>query len=190
LLTSGKDATDRRWWTRVALAMPLALSLYWSTVYRRHTRHDLDRPVFGTETAPAAPADVYCMYCRPALNLTPLYRHLHPETDHLRHRCHGVRPTTSPRSVTAVDTCVGQNLCDRCLSTSRGAFRAFRSGQLIVALQRLRHLRDHPPRDNYSRPRFVDRPTANAMFERSLCTTETLRQPSWSRCHRPILRTC
>jgi hypothetical protein len=34
--------------TRVALAMPLALSLYWSTVYRPIQRHDRGL-VFGSE---------------------------------------------------------------------------------------------------------------------------------------------
>lgn len=63
-----------------------------------HTRHDWRSVWFRT-----APAILLML---PPGYLTPLYRHLLPETDHLRHRGHGVRPTTPPRCVTAVDTCV------------------------------------------------------------------------------------
>ena len=169
--------------TRVALAMPLALSLYWSTVYRPHTRHDRGL-VFGSERLLL----LLLIYCRPA-NLTPLYRHLHPETDHLRHRCHDVRPDHISTQ------CYSCRHLRRAKSPRIGPCwpvdRLFRSGQLIVALQRLavRHLRDRPRRDNYSRPLFVDRPTANDRSSEAFALQRRF-PPSWSRRHRPIPRTC
>jgi hypothetical protein len=95
----------------------------------------------------------------------------------LRHRGHGVRPATPPRCVTAVDTCVEQYLLRRILLTSRGALTSgqVRSGQPVVTLQSGN--RDHPPRDSNSRPLFVDRPTANDLFERSLALQRSSRSP-------------
>lgn len=110
---------------RGACNAPL-LSLCTGPRYTARSRHDWCSVWF--RTAPAL------LLMLPPGYLTPLYRHLLPETDHLRHRGRGVRPTTPSRCVTAVDTCVGRNVLHRLLMTSRGAFT---SGQPVVTLQRL-----------------------------------------------------
>jgi hypothetical protein len=112
----------RAWRLQCPLRCSLS-SLYWLAGIPPHTVHAIDWRGVWFRTAPAI------LLMLPPGYLTPLYRHLLPETDHLRHRGHGVQPTTPPRCVTAVDTCVEQYLLRRILLTSRGALT---SGQVRV----------------------------------------------------------